>query len=254
MEKQMNAYETLNKLVEMKFTGMAQALKTSMETGRGESYTADELVAFLVDSEWEERQNKRLDRLVKKAKFRYFSTFEELSFNMQRSLDKNLCLRLSTGQFIKKGESVLITGPTGVGKSFLASALGNQACVKGYKVLYFNMGKLFDQLRIFQADGSYAKEVEKIAKTDLLILDDFGMKSFNNQQRMMLMEIIEDRHGRASTIITSQHPVKNWYEIIGEATLADAILDRLVHSAHEIKISGESMRKKHAKKIDFKEK
>ncbi len=243
----MNAYQTLNKLIEMKFTGMAQAFKTSMEAGQQSSFTADEMVAFLVDSEWDERQNRRLDRLVKKAKFRYFANFEELSFNMERKLDKNLCLRLSTCQFIKKGESVLITGPTGAGKSFLASALGNQACTKGYNVLYFNMGKLFDQLRIFQADGSYIKEITKIAKTDLLILDDFGMKSFNNNQRMMLMEIIEDRHGRASTIITSQHPVKNWYDIIGEATLADAILDRLVHSSHEIKISGENMRKKYAK-------
>ena len=244
----MNAYQTLNKLIEMKFTGMAQAFKTSMETESKSSFTTDEMVAFLVDSEWEERQNRRLERLVKKAKFRYFASFEELSFNMERELDKNLCLRLSTCQFIKKGESVLITGPTGAGKSFLASALGNQACTKGYNVLYFNMGKLFDQLRIFQADGSYMKEITKIAKTDLLILDDFGMKSFNNNQRMMLMEIIEDRHGRASTIITSQHPVKNWYDIIGEATLADAILDRLVHSSHEIKISGENMRKKYAKK------
>jgi len=246
-------HETVAKLNEMRFFGMSRALETAIETGNKIKYTAEELVGLLVESEWEERQIRKQSRLIQNAKFRYNSSFEELSFDARRNLDKDVCMRLSTCQFIKKSENVLITGLTGAGKSFLASAIGNQACHKGLRVKYFSMMKLFDQLRIYQADGSYIREMGKIAKSQLLILDDFGVKPFTAQERLMMMEIMEDRHGRASTVITSQHPISNWYEIIGEPTLADAILDRLVHSSHIIKMDGINMREKRKKNVASKE-
>jgi DNA replication protein DnaC len=139
----------------------------------------------------------------------------------------------------------LITGPTGVGKSFIASAIGHQACLLGYRILYFNTQKLFAKLKILKADGTYLKEMTRIEKCDLLILDDFGMQNLDNATRMNLMEIIEDRHGRKSTLIASQLPVASWYEVIGESTIADAILDRLIHGAHRMELKGSSMRKKY---------
>jgi len=142
-------------------------------------------------------------------------------------------------------QDIIISGSTGVGKSFLASALGHQCCQYGYKVLYNNCSKLFDRLKMAKADGSYIKEINKIEKLDLLILDDFGMKPMDNNQRLILLEIFEDRHGKKSTIITSQVPVNKWHDVIGEPTIADAILDRLVHSSYRIELEGESMRKKY---------
>ena len=156
-------------------------------------------------------------------------------------------MRLAEGSFIKRKEDVLLTGPTGVGKSFLASALGHQACHNGYWVIYFNTQRLFARLKMSKGDGSYFKEIARIEKQDVLILDDFGLAPLDNHQRDPLMEIIEDRHGRKSTIISSQLPVSSWYEIIGESTIADAILDRLVHKAHRIELQGGSMRKQHTK-------
>ena len=148
------------------------------------------------------------------------------------------------GTFIRKKENLLITGPTGVGKSYIASAIGHQCCQMGFKTLYFNTQKLIARLRLLKADGSYAREIAKIERYDLLILDDFGLQLFDNESRMALMEIIEDRHGRKSTIIASQLPIAKWYEVIGESTIADAILDRMIHTAHRIELKGESRRKK----------
>jgi len=152
-------------------------------------------------------------------------------------------MRLAEVSFVKRKEDVLLTGPSGVGKSFIASALGHQACNQGYKVLYFNTQRLFSRLKMAKGYGTYQKEISKIERQDLLILDDFGLSPMDNYQRNALMEIIEDRHGRKSTIISSQLPVSSWYEVIGESTIADAILDRLVHKAHRVEITGESMRK-----------
>jgi DNA replication protein DnaC len=181
---------------------------------------------------------------AKQAKFRYSASIEEIDFVSSRNLDKTQFLRLASCDFIKKHESVIITGPTGSGKSFLASALGHQACQDGFKVLYYNLGKLFAKLRIMKADTSDIREKDRIEKHDLLILDDFGLEMLDTQDRITLLEIIEDRHDKRSTIITSQLPVAKWYDVIGDSTIADAILDRIVHTAHRIELRGESLRKK----------
>jgi len=205
--------------------------------------TGDELVNMLVQSEWEERENRKFNRHLRLAKFRYSSTVEEVDFTANRGLDKNQFLRLAEGGFIAKKENLLITGATGVGKSYLASALGHQACQLGYRTLYFNTQKLFSRLKMLKADGSYVREIAKMERADLLVMDDFGMQPLDNGSRMILLEIIEDRHGRKSTLIASQLPVAKWYEIIGDSTIADAVLDRMVHTAHRIELKGESLRK-----------
>lgn len=233
----------LNKMSQMKFYGMQQAYQTLLDSNQHHSLTSDEMVSMLVQAEWEDRENRKINRYLRTARFRYQAGIEEVDFTVSRGLDKSQLLRLADCGFIKKKENILITGPTGVGKSYIASALGHQACLQGYKTLYFNAQKLFPQLNIFKADGSYLKQMSKIEKHDLLILDDFGLQSLDSNSRMMLLEIIEDRHGRKSTIISSQLPVAQWYDIIGDSTVADAILDRMVHSSHRLELKGESLRK-----------
>jgi DNA replication protein DnaC len=236
--------QTLQKMKQMKFFGMASAFRTIIEDDRSESLTADELVALLVESEWDDRNNRRIERHLRNAKFRYRANLEQTHFDIDRNLDKNLFMRLAKCTYIDRGENILITGSTGIGKSYIASALGNQACTLGYKVLYTNSGKLFIRLKMAKADGSYLKEISRIEKQDLLILDDFGLLPLDAYSRATLMEIIEDRHGKRSTMIASQLPVQQWHDIIGEPTIADAILDRLVHDAHRMELIGESLRRR----------
>lgn len=236
--------ETIEKMRKMKLYGMSRSFSHATESGSLASLTPDELISLLVENEWDDRQNRRMDRSLRGARFRYKATVEELDFLPGRELDKNQLLRLADGAYIHKGENILMTGSTGTGKSYLACALGNQACSKGHKVLYANTTKLLTQLKMAKADGSSIKEMLKLEKLDVLILDDFGIQPLDVQSRMLLMEIIEDRHGKKSTIITSQLPVSAWYEIIGDQTLADAILDRIVHDAHRIELKGESLRRK----------
>src|SRR5690606_23775540 len=231
------------KMNQMKLHGMLGAYQTLLLNAGKETLTTEEVISLLVQTEWEERENRKVNRHLRNARFRYQASVQELDFNRNRQLDKTLILRLAEGSFIKRHEDVLISGPTGVGKSFIASALGHQACEQGYRVLYFNTQRLFSRLKMAKGDGSYFKEIAKIERQDLLILDDFGLAPLDNHQRNTLMEIIEDRHGRKSTLISSQLPVGSWYEVIGESTIADAILDRLVHKSHRLEISGESMRK-----------
>lgn len=238
---------------QMKFFGMVRAFRTSMENGSMSRLTPDELVSMLVESEWDDRNNRRIDRHIRNARFRYKANIEQMHFDLDRNLDKNQFMRLSECTFIDKKETLLITGSTGIGKSYIASAIGNQACTLGYKVLYANSSKLFSRLKMTKADGSYIKEMAKIERQDLLILDDFGLQPLDTASRNMLMEIIEDRHGNRATIITSQLPVDQWYEIIGEQTLADAILDRLVHNAHRMELVGESLRRQKRKLVEVKE-
>jgi DNA replication protein DnaC len=235
---------TLDKLRKMKFFGMFHAFKTCLETGQTTEYTADELLAHLVEAEWDDRQNRRIDRSIFYARFRYKASVENIHYHADRSIDRNQIMRLADCSFIGRYENLLITGSTGIGKSYVASAIGHQACIMGYRVLYASTPKLFAKLKMAKADGSYIKEIAKVERQQLLILDDFGIQPFDAQSRAALMEIIEDRHGKTSLIITSQLPVSKWYEVIGEKTIADAILDRIVHDAHRIELKGESMRKK----------
>jgi DNA replication protein DnaC len=206
-EKQLNNNETLEKMSQIQLSGIKNQYELIFTTQHSSKLTNDESLSILIESEYEDRINRRTKR-------------------------------------IKKHESVIITGPTGSGKSFLASALGHQACQDGFKVLYYNLGKLFAKLRIMKADTSDIREKDRIEKHDLLILDDFGLEMLDTQDRITLLEIIEDRHGKRSTIITSQLPVAKWYDVIGDPTIADAILDRIVHTAHRIELIGESLRKK----------
>jgi DNA replication protein DnaC len=239
----MNNNSTLEKMKELKLWGMQKYFAASLQTREHEHITADELLAFLIEAEYDYKRTKRIKTAFKNAKFRYPASIEEISFSKNRNLDKNTFIRLADCSFIEKKENIIITGPTGVGKSYLASALGHQACVKGYKVRYFNMSKLFSILKMSKADNSYLKEMARIEKQDVLILDDFGLHPFDSGTCIFLLEIIEDRHGKSSTIIASQVPVNKWHELLGEQTLADAILDRIIHTSNRIELQGDSMRK-----------
>lgn len=236
---------TLDKMKYLKLYGMHRAFTSTLELG-STSYTNDELIAFLIDSEFDDKENRKIERLMNTAKFRYKAYMEEITASVSRNLDKNTIARLSSCDFIKQKQNILVTGSTGVGKSFIASAIGHKACMNGYKVMYFSAGKLFAKLKMAKADGSYLKEIDRIEKQDLIILDDFGLQALDSHKRDFFMEIIEDRHGKRSTIIASQLPVSTWHEVIGEQTIADAILDRMVHNSIRIDLKGESLRKKNA--------
>jgi DNA replication protein DnaC len=243
--------ETLEKLKKLKLLGMVRAYQTSLESDRLLELSADELLSMLVDAEWDDRLNRNIERRLRNAKFRYQSSVENIDFDVDRNLDRNQLMRFAECTYIQKQENILITGSTGIGKSHLATALGHQACTLGFKVYYANMAKLFSKLKMGKADGSYTREIARIERQDLLILDDFGLLPIDNQNRSALMEIIEDRHKKASMIITSQLPVNCWHEAIGEKTIADAILDRIVHDAHRIELKGESMRKPKGKQKEI---
>jgi len=243
----MNINQTFEKLQELRLHGFGQAYRHLYETGKASQFTVDELISHLVDAEYDDRYNRKLDRLLKAAALKQAASFEQIDFNATRGMDKTLLLRLQTCDWIRKKADLLITGPTGVGKSFVACALGHLACTHQLKVMYTTTNKLMDRLRYAKADGSYPREMTKILKQDLLILDDFGLKALDVQARTFLLEIIDDRHGTRSTIITSQLPVNQWYDIIGEPTIADAIMDRIVHGAYRLKLEGESMRKMRVK-------
>jgi len=235
---------TLTRMKQLKLYGMHSAFKTAIETGKTDNYTLDQFVSMIIDAEWDDRNNRKISRAIQNAKFRYKSSIENIIYDEVRNIDKTKLLRLAECNFIDKNENILITGSTGSGKSFLATSIAYQACIEGYKVIYFNTTKLFSKLKLAKADGTYLKELAKIEKQQLIILDDFGLQPLDSQNRIALLEIIEDRNNKGSIIVTSQVPVQGWYETIGEKTIADAILDRLIHQAHRIELTGESMRKK----------
>ena len=238
----MNA-QIIEKMKTMKLIGMLRAFQSSFESGGMNKMTSDEMIAYLIEEEWDDRYNRKIARMTMNARFRYKASIEQMYFETDRGIDKNLVLRLAECTFVNKKENILITGSTGIGKSYLASALGQQACTLGYRVLYLNASKLFAKLKMAKADGSYIAEIGKMERQQLILIDDFGIQPLDAQSRSMFMEIIEDRHGKGSTIITSQVPVAKWYEVIGEQTIADAIMDRLIHNAHRLELKGESLRK-----------
>ena len=235
--------QTLTKLNTMKLTGMSRSFRSTFETGAFNQYTNDEFIAMLVDAECDERENRKLGRALQSAKFRYKASIEQVNYENDRGINRNQVHRLADCEFIKRKENLLITGSTGIGKSYIASALGHQACALGYKVYYSQSTKLFSKMKLAKVDGSYLKELARMERQDLLIIDDFGIQPLDGPGRTALLEIMEDRHGKRSTIFTSQVPVSQWHDIIGEQTIADAILDRIIHDAHRIEMSGESMRK-----------
>lgn len=235
--------KTLDQMTALKFYGMSRAFAGLLKANQQHELTTDEVLALLLQSEWEERENRRTQRNIKQAKFRYQATVEQMKFTAQRSLDKNMIMRLSDCSFIKRAENILICGPTGVGKTYIATALGYQACIMGYSVYYCNLQKLFTKLKIAKADGSYLKEVDRLEKKDLLILDDYGLHKLDQSMSLALLEIIEDRYNKKSTIIASQLPMDKWYDICDGKTVADAIFDRVINASHKMVLQGESMRK-----------
>jgi DNA replication protein DnaC len=237
---------TIQKLEKMGMWGMMRALRQSMEAGTKTDFTPDELIAHLVDVEWDERQGRRLRRLMQLARLRYRAGLEDIDFGLHRNLEKNQLMRLADCRWVEDRQDLILTGPCGSGKSFIASTLGQQACIHGYTVCYWPAGKLFEQMKLCKADGTYLRELAKISKKRLLIVDDFGLEVLDTASRLMLLEILEDRHGRTSSVFSSQLPVSQWHQVIGDPTIADAICDRIVHTAHRIELKGESVRKLYA--------
>ena len=239
----MNNNQTIEKLKQMRLGAMAELHLQYVKNNQLNDITIDEYLGLLIEHEWEHRQNMKIERLIKQARFRQKASIEEVSYVHTRNLDKNMFNRLATLDFIQRNENIILTGASGVGKSFLAQALGHQACLMEYKVLYTNTARLFTKLKLSKVDGTYIKELQKLQKINILILDDFGLHAFDNYTREILMDIIDDRYKKTSTIISSQIPVSVWYDLIGEGTIADAILDRIINSSHRIDLKGESMRK-----------
>lgn len=240
----MSTSQTLQLLQSLRLKGMHRAMQNLVETRQLQQLDPLQLLDQLLQTEWDERHNRKITSLTMAAKFRYQASIEELQPSQARNLSKTQLADLATCTWIQKAENLIITGPTGVGKSFLASAVGHHACRNGLKTIYYSTQKLFRKLQLVRLNGTFNKEIEKMAKADLLILDDFGLHKLDDQQRLDLLEIIEDRHGKKSTIFASQLPVKSWYDIIGDATLADAILDRIVNSSLRVELKGDSLRKK----------
>ena len=232
-------------LKRLKMPGMAAYWATMEETRKTDSFSLRDGLQLLVQAELDNRKQSRNAKLVKNAKFRYRASVEEIIYDEKRGIDKALIMNMATCEYIRRGVPVLITGAAGTGKSWLGTALGYQACVNGLKTIYFNMSKLLEELALARISCNQHKFFNRLAQSDLLILDDFGIMTLDGQQLLDLMEIIEDRHGRKSTIIISQLPVSNWYDVLqGNTTAADAILDRLVHTAIRFELKGDSLRRK----------
>jgi DNA replication protein DnaC len=233
----------LDKLQALRFTGMLTALQEQLNTADITQLSFEERLALLIDREITERENRRLKTRLRKAKLRVDACVEDVDFRHRRALDKALFMQLATCQWIEQAHNVIMVGPTGVGKTYLACALAQKACRQGFSALYRRLPRLLQELALAKGDGRYEKLLKSFARTDLLVIDDWGLSKLIKDQRHDLLEIFEDRHGLRSTLIASQVPVKHWHEIIGEPTLADAILDRLIHNTYKFNLKGESMRK-----------
>lgn len=234
---------TIEKLNSMRFYGMARALNDQSKQPDINSLSFDERFALLVDQEYDDRENRRLKNRLRQAKLKQTACMEDIDYRQPRGLDKKFCMQLASCDWIKKHLNLFAIGPTGSGKTYLACALAHKACLLGFSAYYVRLPKLLPQLSIAKGDGNYMKIMKNLEKTDVLVLDDWGLLKMNAEHRRDILEILDDRHDKKSTIITSQLPVNLWHESIDDNTLADAILDRIVHNAYRIELKGESMRK-----------
>jgi DNA replication protein DnaC len=240
-------HPTLEKLQTLRLMGMYKALIEQMNMPESQTLGFEERLGLLADRELTERQDRRLKTRLRQAKLKHNACVEDLDYRAPRGLDKALMLELATCRWVHEGLNLIINGPTGVGKTWIACALAQKACREGYTALYLRLPRLLEELSLAHGDGRFSKLMAGFAKTDLIVLDDWGLAKFTAEQRRDLLELLDDRHGNRSTLVTSQVPVDHWHEVIGDPTLGDAILDRLVHNAYRINLKGESMRKRHAK-------
>jgi DNA replication protein DnaC len=240
----MLTHPTLDKLHVLHLTGMAKAFAEQMNMPDLEALSTEERLGLMVDRELSERHNRRLTTRLRKASLRHHAALEDIDYRHPRGLDKSLMSKLATCAWLREHLNLLITGPTGIGKSWLACALAQKACRDGFTARYVRLPRFLRELTIAKGDGRYGKLMSELAKTDLLVLDELGTAAMNDEHRRDLLEILEDRYGVRSTLVTSQFPVEHWHELIGDPTLADAILDRLVHNAYKLNLKGESMRKR----------
>ena len=240
-------HPTLEKLHTLRLAGMSKALHEQMTMPDIDTLGFEERLGLLADRELTEREDRRLKTRLRQAKLKQHACIEDIDYRAPRGLDKALIVQLAACRWVQEGLNLIINGPTGVGKTWIACALAHKACRQGYTALYLRLPRLFEQLSLAHGDGRFPKLMDAFAKTDLIVLDDWGLAKLTAEQRRDLLELLDDRHGSRSTLVTSQLPVDHWHEIIADPTLADAILDRLVHNAYRIHLKGETMRKRHAK-------
>lgn len=240
----MNEHNTVEKMRRMRMNAMASLYHRSITEHLYQDYTLDDFLSMLIDTEWENRQNRNIESLIQRAGFKQMASASDIDYQAKRGLDKTTFERLLSLNFLQKKENLIITGSSGCGKSFLAQSIGVKACQMLHRTLYYNTARFFDQAKLAKLQGTYYKLIKRIQKTELLILDDFGLANIDQQARNVLMDVIEERHESSSTIIATQIPVASWHGLIGESTAADAILDRVVFSSHRIELDGESFRRK----------
>jgi len=237
--------QTFDQLYLMKLIGMAEGFKEQLEQPSLHDLSFEERFGMLVERQWAWKENKRLKRLLKDAKLKLQASLEDIDYRTPRGIEKSVILSLASCNWIRNHQNLLISGPTGVGKTFLACAFAQKACREGFRSLYLRSPQFFYEIALARADGSYGTLMKRLSKTHLLVIDDLGLAPLTDPERRDLLEVIEDRHGSGSTLITSQLPIENWHDHIGDPTIADAILDRLIHNAYRIQLKGDSMRKKH---------
>jgi DNA replication protein DnaC len=238
--------QTIEKLAGLKLNGMAENFTLQLQQPKMNDLSFEDRFAMIVDAQWDWKENSRMKRYLRDAKLKLQACVEDIDYKTQRGIDQSVMMRLIAGDWIKSFQNIIITGPTGVGKTFLACALANKACRNGFHCLYLRSPGFYYQMALSRSDGSYGKTMNKLSKTNVLIIDDFGIAPLTDTERRDLFEVVDERHGHGSTIITSQLPIENWHDIIGDPTIADGILDRLIHNAHKINLKGGSMRKKHS--------